>query len=361
MNYYLKGPAGTSDKSVVTAIAHKNGKVIFIKNKNDEWVSRHDAVENTLTAEGDIRLPIFLLGSELAAKLGYVIKDLGEQRLEIEVPDADTLGLKVGEINRSLKARGLEPVTYLPVRTGFVTIRETIDIILSAKGDYLVHFPYADNDLAIASHEASFHLGSILLNRKIVSRARKITEETQELLNIIEAHQNEFGPKYRRLMGQLRIERNFEMDAGLASMVTSPGFSRRDNDMKSYGEIQEKFTDRYWNYMLRNVEFLAHPKMQPFEAVLARLQLITGQDFGAEIKSNVSSIQSTILERAKVGTKVPLETQEAAALKKIVKLYVQKIRSKEEIGSSQEWLLEFIKGLDQRIKDLSDSLPETRH
>ncbi len=289
-----------------------------------------------------------------------MIKDTGGQQLEIEVPDADTLAVKIGEINQSLKTRGLEPVTYLPVRAGFVTIKETINIILSAKGDYLVHFPYADGELSIASHEVSFHLGSILLNRKIVSRARKITEETQELLNLIEAHQDEFGPKFKRLMGQLRIERNFEMDAGLASMVTSPGFSRRDHDMKPYREIQGKYSDRYWKYMLRNIEYLAHPQMQSFEAVLGRLQLITGEDFSADIKNDTSSIQIRVLERAKIGTKVLLDSKEKAVLKKIVKLYVQKLRALDQTGSSQAWLEEFIGGLDKRIQDLSDSLPEKK-
>ena len=101
---YLSGPFGTSDVAVIHPIGHRNGKVVFVKNKNDMWVSRHEAIEHSLTAEGDVRLPIFLLGPELAAKLGYAIREIGNNEIEIEVPDAELLALKVAKINSSLKS-----------------------------------------------------------------------------------------------------------------------------------------------------------------------------------------------------------------------------------------------------------------
>lgn len=354
---YLHGPLGTSLESTVKTIGTRNNKVIFVKNKDGRWVSKHDAVPGTLTAEGDIRLPIFLLGTELAAKLGYAIREIGNNEIEIHVPDADLLAQKIAQINVALKAKDLDPITYLPIRAGFVTVKETIQMILSAQGDYLVHFPYADKDLVIAPHEVSFHLGSILLNRKIIARSRTITEEFQNLIDIIDQHKDELGPQATRLKGQLRIERNFEMDAGLASMVTSPGFTRRDNDMKSYTELRSKVTRRYWNYMIRNIEFLARPKMQPYEAVLTHLELITGLELKDIIRDvDRSDFRTMTIPLARVGTKVEMDAQALIVLKKIAITYAAKSRQRYETGPPTVWLEEFLSKLDQRIQDISDSL-----
>jgi hypothetical protein len=353
---FLTGPEGTSDQSVVKPIGHRKGKVVFVKNKDEKWVSRHNAIANSLTAEGDVRLPILLLGPELAAKLGYAIREVGKNSIEIEVPDADLLAERVGKINKSLKARGLEPITYLPVRSGFVTVKETIQMMLSASGDYQLHFPYADRDFPLVNHEVSFHLGAVLLNKKITSRAREIIEETQSFINLIDAHRAEIGDVAIRLKGQIRIERNFEMEAGLASMVTTPGFSRRDNGMKSYNEIIPLISQRYMKYLVRNVEYLARPTLQPFEAVLTRLHLITGVDVKALIKSDNSNYQTFSLEQQRIGIQVKLNDQELAILKKIAVEFASKPRALRETGTPESWLNEFLLGLDQRIKDINESL-----
>lgn len=357
LSLYLNGPAGTSLQPTVKTVGNRNNKVIFSKDKDGLWVSKHDAVINTLTAEGDVRLPIFLLGTELAAKLGYVIREIENNQIEIEVPDADLLAYKIGKINESLKARGLEPITYLPVRTGFVTVRETIQLILSAKDDYLIHFPYADKDLVIAPHEVSFHLGSIVLNKAITSRARILTEETQLLIDLLEQHSDKLGPQVKRLMGQLRIERNFEMDAGLASMVTSPGFTRRDGGMKSYTQLYPEFSARYWNYMLRNIEFLMRPTMQPHEAILNHLQRITGLDLSDINPSSKNDFQTMTIPIARVGTKVEMDAQSLLVLKSIATNYSQRPRTQYEVGPPSYWLEGFLKNLDTRIQEISDSLP----
>jgi hypothetical protein len=356
LSQYLTSYEGTSDLATVKAVGWRDGKVIFEKDKRGLWVSRHDAIPNTLTAEGDIRLPIFLFGTKLAAKLGYAIRELSPDKIEIGVPDADTLASKIAKANANLKARGLEPITYLPVRAGLVTIREIQAMMLSAQGDFNIYFPYADKDLNLVSHEASFHLGSILLNKKITSRAREVTQETANLLAMIEERAADVGPLAKRLMGQIRIERNFEMDAGLASMVTSPGFSRRDHGMKSYKEINPLISERYRSYMIRNIEFIARPRLQPYEAVLTRLQLITGVDVSDLIHHDNSNFLAMTLERAKVGTKVVLEEREKLALRKIAVSYASRQRTNFQTGPPQDWLNEFLQQLDQRIQDIEDSL-----
>lgn len=357
LSKYLNGPLGTSEASTVTTKGVLANRVVFVKDKDGMWVSKRNAVKDTLTAEGDIRLPIFLLGTELAAKLGFSIREISEKEIEVLVPDADLLADKITQINTSLKSRGLEPITYLPVRTGFVTVKETIQLILSAQGDYLVHFPYADHDLIIAPHEVSFHLGSILLSKKIISRSRIITEEFQKLIDLIETHKDQIGPLYRRLMGQLRIERNFEMDAGLASMVTSPGFTRRDGGMKSYAELYPSISERYRKYMVRNIEFLDRPRMQPFEAALIHLEKITGLDLSDLTSADRASFYTMEIPIARVGEKVALDSPSMQALKNVAQIYAKQSRPVFETALPQIWLEEFLHSMDQRIKEISDSLP----
>lgn len=357
LSRYLGGPFGTSDNPVVTPSGFRNGKVVFTKYKDNLWVSRHDAIPNTLTAEGDIRLPIFLFGPELAAKFGYAIREVGNNQIEIEIPDAEMYFQKVAKANQYLLSRKLEPITYVPIRTGFVTIKETIQIIRSAQGDYLVHFPYADRDFPLVTHEVAFHLGAILLNKKIIQRSREITDEFQLFIDMITEAKDEFGEaQANRLKGQLRIERNFEMEAGLASMVTSPGFSRRDLGMKPYSEILPRISARYLNYMLRNVHYLARPYLQPFEVVLTRLGLMTGVQVQDLVKNNNADFPTFSLPAQRIGIKVELNESQLATLRRLAVQYAQKERGTKELGAVSDWLDEWLMGLDKRIQDITNGL-----
>ena len=355
----LAGPLGTSNDSVVTAVGFHDGKVFFEKDVDTPWVSRHYAVENTLTQEGDVRMPVFLLGTRLAERFGYKITNMGNQKLEIQVPDSNTIRSVVTHLNQSLRARALEPITYLPVRTGFISIEEVQKIMLSADGDFRIYFPYADQNLQIASHEASFHLGSILLTQKITGRARAITEETQRFIDLLQSNRSTFMNKGNELKDQLLIERNFEMDAGLASMVTTPAFMRRDGQMKSYAKLFPGMTPRYRKYFLRNIEYLNRPSLQPYEAVLARLQLMTGLEVTPFLKHRDYHFLAHSLPDYRIGNQIRLDDRELEALKQLVSQYVAIPRAIYITGVAEDWLNEYLGQLDQRIEDLEKSFSQS--
>ncbi len=355
IGFFLKENKGTSNQSTVKWIENTDHKVIFIKKKSDMWLSRHNALEESLTAEGDLRLPMFLMGSELAAHMGFAIHEF-EDRIEIAIPDAKSLGIVVSQINQSLKSRGLEPITYLPVYTGYITIQEGFDLALAAKGDYQVFFPYADDFPALVPHEASFHLGAMMLPSKVTKRARLITEETQSFLKLINLHRKEIGSeKTQELIDQIMHERVFEHDAGFASLVTSPAHARRDNDMKTYREIFSKISDKFWFYMKRDIEYLNRPGLQPYEAVLARLQIMTGVDLSEFIGNDTRGFIAFERLDQGIGKKVELTAKQKQSLKDVVVRYMSTPHLTAEITTSKALAEDYIQYLDKRISDINAS------
>ncbi len=358
LSKYLKENNGTSDQSTVSWIDHTDQKVIFKKNRDGLWLSRHLALEKSLTAEGDLRLPMFLFGAKLSVQLGFGIYEFGKSNsvLEVAIPDADQLARLVSEINASLKARGLEPMTYLPVRTGYISVDDGIQLALSASGDYLMHFPYADEHQILVPHEAAFHLGAMMLPAKIIRRARLITQETINFLKILKSHQAEFGAKAQTLIDQIMLERSFELDAGLASSVTTPAHARRDHGMKTYSEILPLMSEKSWQYLQRAMEYLNRPKLQPFEAVLTRLQIMTGIDLSEFVKGDNSGFMVREIASQGIGNKINLNQTEQKVLRKIVVSYLNSSpRPGLEINNSKQLAEDYIGGLDKRITDVSAS------
>ena len=358
LNKYLKESNGTSNHSTVTWVDHTDQKVVFSKPKDALWLSRHIALEESLTAEGDLRLPMFLFGAKLAMQFGFGIYEFENNLLEVTIPDADLIAARVAKINASLKMQGREPIRYLPVRTGYITAEEGIDLALVSGTDFLMQFPYADLDRVIVTHEAAFHLGAMMLPTKILRRARSITEETINFANLLKAEEGAFGKNTAAFIHQLLLERSFELDAGLASSVTTPAHARRDNGMKSYSETFNSMTERSWKYMSRSMEYLNRPQLQPFEAVLTRLQLMTGVNLSELIHGDNSGFTATQIPSQKIGDKIRLSKQEVSVLLKVVKTFYRQPRPIFESNSPRSLAEYYIQGLDQRISEISASLDE---
>ncbi len=355
LNKYLEGPKGTSSHSVVRVVDHTMNRIVFVKRKDEPWASNHEAIENTLTTEGDIRLFIFLVGPKLAAKLGFMIRDIGNDEIEIYVPDADYLTAKIIEINKALERHEKEPISYLPVRAGFISIEEIFEMLASNNAGFDVSFPFADRDFTIASHEVAFHLGSILLSKKMTSRSRILTLEYQALIEIIKLHASQLGRTADDLIHQLRLERNFEMDAGLASLVAKPGFTRRDNNLKPYAELT--YYDNYMKSMIQAITYLVRPTWQPYEAALLRLENMTGVDLSSIVSGDRNEFKTSSLAQVNVGKKFILNEKEQAIIREIAKDFFVRQRVKLETGEPTVWLHEFLQNLDRRIQEISDSLP----
>jgi hypothetical protein len=108
--------------------------------------------------------------------------------------------------------------------------------------------------------------------------------------------------------------------------------------------------------MIRNIEYLDRPRLQPYEAVLTRLHLITGIDVQKYIKGDGKIFPSYKLDAQRVGTKVVLNPEQLVILGHIVEKFMQAPRVLRETGTPEAWLDEYLSGLDKRIQDLNESL-----
>jgi hypothetical protein len=347
----------SSEKSVVRFLGNKRGKVIFQKDKASPWLSRKNVYENSLTSEGDIRISIFLFGPKLAEELGFNIRDLGNGVLEIEVPNSQMLATLVSRINLGLLSRGLEPITYLPVRAGFVSSEESLQLTLSSREGLLMLFPYADLDPKLVSHEVAFHLGSILLPRQMTSRARSVTLETVRFVEFLRKNQGVLGDKAVLIAEQLMHERNFELDNGTATLTATPAFTRRNEGLPTYKQLIEKFDETAWKYMTKAVEYLARPGIQPLDALLFRLQYMVGLNVNDFAKSNPSEFKVANSQRHNLGTKIELDIRELEILRKLLTTYVQQPRPQYETISARNVLDNYLQNLDGRIEDILGLFP----
>lgn len=98
---------------------------LSLKKKQMNWWSVEQLNPEGVTPQGDPRAFIYLAGQELAQRFGFEFRVEGDDVI-LRVPDADRIAKTVEKLNRVLISRGQEPISYLPIRSGFNKLGETL-------------------------------------------------------------------------------------------------------------------------------------------------------------------------------------------------------------------------------------------
>lgn len=346
-----------------------DGTVILTKIKDLAWASTKQ-LSTAFTPQGDPRVPIYFLGSKIASKLGFKIYTDPKYpfQLIMEVPGANLLGSHIFEINQVLKARGLEPIAYLPVKADILTSKEILDLSLSGTGDTLLQFPYSDSN-SNAPHEITFHIGALAYPHKFFKRAHQITRHTSNVAELLKARASEFGKEagtIRRIADQLITERTHEIDVALADILGLLSELKQASPGATYREIWKALDslrpDTFEELQLR-LDFLARPSLTPINSVMKRIRTMTQAN--ATQSEWIFKTEFRIIEDffANFGAPIQLSKESIQKLEVLLKKY-NKEHAKDDgwirTASPKRWLKEFMLGLDKRLEQISSALDEVQ-
>lgn len=325
------------------------------------WVSTANAVKNTSTPQGDVRNVIYLAGQELSQRLGFefILKN-GE--LYLRVPSASFLEKVVTAMNRVLISHGKEPITYLPVRTGFAKPGETLQISNESQAPILVRFPFADLDPVIAAHEVSFHLGALLYPEKFNLKSRAISLEVSRVVDVI---QKLNLPSAEQVGRHLIAVRESNLDTGNANIQAVLGFDRKLKLLSDYSALTFAKADSF-DVAVTALQHLTSPYYTPSEVVARQLifdlglqssfshlyHLVRDMDRNRKIGKRPVLLKLSSVEKAKyiVFINGLLKSQDSNPIN-------QMVPARENL---RVWLIDFYTGLDRRIKELIDAADEVK-
>lgn len=344
----------------------ETGTVLLSKMKSLGWGSMQHLTTD-FTPQGDPRIPIRFLGAEITSKLGFKIyaDPQDPSRTLMEVPGANLLGSSILRVNEVLKARGQEPIAYLPIKSSLLTSEEILDLSISGTGDALIQFPYSDSNRN-APHEISFHIGALAYPQKFFKRANQINRHTLLVATLLRAYAPEFGAEadtIRSIADQLITERSYELDSGLADIQGYLSGFRQHNPRLTYAGIWRHLESRPQTVaeIPLRIDYLTRSWTTPLKAVMARVYAMT------EIKAIPLewSLYSKFLYEEEsannLGTTFSLSKKSTERLKSLLKEYVEEHAQddgKIKTVAPEKWLKEFLNGLDFRLAQISSALDE---
>jgi hypothetical protein len=369
--------------------------VVLIKREVGDWNSSRILVPQGFTVQGDPRAPFFFFGQQLARQLGFKIQRGVGRLIELHAPRAKKLENTVEQLNPILESHGHEPIGFLPVYSGFLRAREAFTLASEPTGQILIRFAYGDDLPELTPHEIAYHLNALLYPHWYLERASQVGQQTRDFINYLESRNLELGPVTGKIVSQLILERNQEVDTGIADVPAFFLGVRSYHPDQDYKTIWSKFSkgERVFTILKPVVERFVRPSLSPLEALLVRLFHLTGGkiDLSTAESINENVFLTKVIRRSRslltylnaekkesrfsnrknfanfsdkqmgIGKEIHLTLAETLKLNAIVEDYIR-IHQADSftggIGTSEEWLSRLILSFDERIAQLSSALTE---
>ncbi len=370
----LKSAEAVGLPTVFFSELQSDGFVRLRKESATSWWSTYDHLRR-LTPQSDPRSPIFLFGAELAFGMGFRIGKSTDGSIYMLAPGAERLKNWIREMNRILKSKGYEPISYTLEKSEFVSPSGALQMMTKkdSDNDILLRFPYSDKNPKLTVHEISFHLGAILFPRKFIQRGHDINMRTKQFIEYLESRRAELGSVTDRIIAQILSNRGYENDAGTAEVTAGFAYLREINDFASHAELAEtlikktsfdEFPEKF--FISRAIDFYARPQMSPLAAVVYGLHRMTGievSNLGIFPKNNSWKFNIAKLIAHGIHIEVYLSLEEKNKFQEIVKGFVdlhknEEAQSNYELSTPEEWVLPLGKGLDLRIQQLLEAAAE---
>jgi len=357
---FLNAPSQIPDREQTAFFrrTEPDGTIVFeLDSPTDNFRSDYTLVPNSFTIQGDIRNPFLFFRPALSVVLGFSIQRVNG-KIEIRAPNSGKLRQRVMRANRNLKAKGRDPIPYLPVRAGFLEDEAALIFVLQSEGDIIMPFPYADQDPVLVGHEVGYHLGALAYPRKLVERAAMITRHTHQFINYLRLNGEKLGNVREEIIKGLYRDRFYELDAGTSDVPICFAYMAIGNDAYSFRDIwhanleNPEFASSI-NGVVQGVDYFARPGMTPLEALVNRINYMTGLDLPVSPGHAEFQVYRNIF--TKHGGRVTLSPAENEALRKIVQNYVREHRHDDgdvEISTPEEWANQLANGLDQRLSEI---------
>lgn len=335
-----------------------DGEVVTLERVGSDWFSRYEHIPGTKTVQGDPRFPMAVFGSFLAEKMGFAIYKGSDGKLYMQAPSAKKMQKLIAHMNQKLIAQEKEPISYEPIPANFITAEEGLRLATQTDGAILMKFPYSDNDPRLTVHEISYHLGAILFPRSFFEKSLQINQLTVQLIERIRQHPS-LGSLSEKTIKQLIMERAFELDSGTGNLTATLGHFRLIG-LHSYDDLTPDLLPQ--TEARTAIGRLLKPGYSPLQAVMMRFAImhnIHPKLLGLE--QTAVSFNHYSKEGDQLGQRIMITSAEKEVLLQIAKEFMtehQELNQLTDQRDTTEILRDFLSNLDQRIRDLTQTLEE---
>lgn len=256
-----------AEKSVKFVRRIKEG-LLEIRLIGPQWGSTYNYSSEGFNNQGDPRYPLYLFGEELSRKMGIKAIKNPDGSKSLLFPNAKKIKLFLKIVNARLIEKGLDPITYLPTKFGYASAKEMIELSQRRNQNFIMHFPFEDNDANLTPHEIAYHLGQIVFPKKVLERASSVTERTLQFISLLESKRFMLGSLVDKITEKLLKERSLELDFGTANTMVQIAYLIKTSNSKKLKDLETEAVSTIYH---DSIEYLSRPNYLPSFAVVERL------------------------------------------------------------------------------------------
>lgn len=267
--------------------SHNFDGYLYLNKVAGPWRSLSTAYSRN-TPQGDPRVPMAILGPELAYAIGFRIKPLGADTYEMRVPGSQVLSAKIATINSKLQAAKLDKFGYSLVTTGYLTAEEILNLAAEISGDIILKFAFAEMNPKIAAHEVTYHY-NLVWPTEVLIRAHHINLLTKKFVGYLRVHKADFV--YAETLAEWLVEKRSEaLDIGTGNCTGLLGALRlgaagegRPTYSYMLAEWQRQRANGTSGFysdnlpaLAENINRLAHSTLTPIEYLRLQVAILSG-------------------------------------------------------------------------------------
>ena len=264
-----------------------------------------------------------------------------------------TFKKKIEEINKKLIAANLEPITYSPIKAGYLENDEILPLSLTEDLIINIFFPYEDGNFEVTPHEVTYHLAPILFSKKVTDRIRAISLPIEEFSQIVEKSKI-LGQKGLKLASILRANRGNRIDVGSGNLFSFVARAKAIAASKLGKYANNAITNKLMGnkfYADNDLQIafsqLAEPGLPPTKVLVESVLLVVGNLKGVAKKSSGAVLQNS--------EQLTLTDHEAQELTGLLNEYIKSHNEYDEGFKPQSAIsmfVEFKEGLDKRVDEI---------
>ncbi len=365
---HLKQSESSDAKTVTFEGLDSNGDVVLKTGcrllNTPSWNSHYRPDAHPYSPQGDPRWPIALFGRKLAAQMGFRIhRSLTRRSYTLRAPGAEKFGRLVRLMNQNLIREHLEPITVLPVAADYVTNAQLLQLAISRDGPILMKVPYDDHNPSLTPHEEAYHLGVVVYPKRLVKRAVEVTKITHDFAELLSQRDPELGSTVGK---QIETNRALWLDAGQGNVAMLLGKTRLAYNMQSYQKVfdEDPADERRLGSFL---DLFAWFQMQPVDVLLMQLHYLTGVEVDDLLITKTAAAHfRPHLPAEESSKRFLLSAAQRATLNETISDFLEAYTNSPNFKlydtskTPTEHAREFIKGLDERLAELSNALGPAR-
>jgi hypothetical protein len=336
-----------------------NGWVRLKKQIDLFWYSLFSFHPESFTKQGDPRAPVFIFGQALSRLLGFNFEKTPSGDLILVAPGADRLEASIRTMNRRLRKMKKDVIAFVLVKSGFASPEEILRLSVRSQNPDEMFFPYDDANPMLTAHEVAFHLGSMVLPKALIRRAKVVTQRNLELADLILSNQDRLGPAALEIFNQIILDRTIELDFASGNSTAALAFFRNEYIASGHPLKTPHFLNLYFKMLADSVQQFSQANTYPTLSVAERMITMLDLEYtpGLMDRYPLTGSFRPIEENSKYGQKIKITDQQKLVVAELLQKFIDSHRTEDKknfIGliDSTAWAQDILSGLPDRIREL---------